>query len=194
MHYHHTRNPRTILMSLKAWLNKLRTKARHSQSKPPRRPSVYRPFLEPLEPRLVRAPPIWSGGDPFSSNWSANFNWQNGAVLPPVSEGDSVEFPADAKRRTNHDDINHPGDFVQRTVLHDLHIDGGDYSIDGFRLQLDGALISDAGANTIRNVVEYTGSQAGTIQVGSGSLALRGDLHGGRIQPSLEDLVKTGAG
>src|SRR5262245_28838228 len=95
-------------MSLNAWLDKLRTKARHSRSKPRRRAATFRPTLEALEPRLVLATTrIWSGGDPFSPQWSAYLNWANGAFFPspPVLETDSVEFPADAKQRSNVNDL-----------------------------------------------------------------------------------------
>src|SRR5262249_40035202 len=146
MHYHHTRNPRTILMSLKAWLNKLRTKARPSQSNPPRRPSVYRPFLEPLEPRLVLATRIWSGGDPLSSNWSAYLNWSNGALFPDpaVKKGDSVEFPTNANRLLPFVDIWHQQDPLA-AIVHDVPIDGGGYGIGGGLIHYGGQLTTAAG-------------------------------------------------
>jgi autotransporter-associated beta strand protein len=193
-------------MSLYPWLSK-HSKTRRSRSKL-RRDQTFRPCLEALEERLVLDTRIWSGGDPFSSNWSALFNWQNGAIsLPsnPVRSGDSVDFPANAGQRSNVQDLPRLTRFdaVFFLTLDNLHIEGGDYDIEGvFGTDFTGKLTSDSGDNTIGDFLVYVGNQVGndtaTIDVGSGSLSLTNLLTSitrevGATFPAA-DLVKTGAG
>src|SRR5205807_554730 len=187
-------------MSLYSWLNK-RSKTLRSRPKPPRGP--FRPSLEALEDRLVLDTRIWSGGDPFSANWSAYLNWKNGALFPdpPVKQGDSVDFPADASRRTNSQDF--PSSSVTPLIIGNLHIEGGNYDIGGLGLDFTSKLISDSGNNTIRDSLIYIGNQFGntvaTIDVGSDSLTLGGLTSrlvtlDGRSRFAPADLIKTGAG
>ena len=86
--------------SLRALLNRLSQRSPRKRGRVRLQPTA-RPQLECLEDRVVPTTHTWTGGSIFSNHWSDQFNWQNGVP----QEGDSVFFPANAKQRTNVQDI-----------------------------------------------------------------------------------------
>ena len=163
----------------------------------PGRPAFFRPSLEALEGRVLFALRVWTGDSPFSNHWSDPFNWKNPASFPSftVGFGDSVFFPADAKQQDNVEDIDYNDLAHSRPPsiqLGLMQIEGGGYHISGNDIQLTSALISD-GTNTIDNRLTFLSEeirQSGLINVASGILNLRSDVH---AEVGL-DMVKTGLG
>ncbi len=155
--------------------------------------ALFRPSLEALEGRVLFALRVWTGNSPFSNHWSDSLNWQNPASFPSfaVGFGDSVFFPGDAKQQDNVEDIDYNNlahSFPPSIELGLMQIEGTGYHISGNDIQLTSTLISGSGfvpfpgTNTIDNRLTFfqeDNRQSGLINVATGILNLRSDVHAG---------------
>lgn len=150
-----------------------------------------RPATEALEPRCLMATRVWDGGDLTSANWSRPINWV-GNVAPV--EGDLIEFPVSAARRTN---VN---DFPSGTFFSGIRITGGaaSYSISGNSLQIGADGISDSPGSNVNTIAlplllpgGFPGSTT-TVTV-NGTLKLQAKIST-TLREGDSDLVKAGLG
>ncbi len=160
-------------MALNFLKNLLQTDSRKRTARRSREMLSYRPWLEPLEERLLLAFRIWDGGG-ADNNWMTAANWDAAVVA-----GDSLLFPAvgvDATSRTN------TNNFPIDTAFASIELRGNtSYTIGGTRIALgNGGLLvnAPAGAHNWNSDLLLNGLGVPFLITSGATLTVNGVLSG----------------
>ncbi len=94
------------------------------------RPTSFRPYLEPLESRLLLTTDVWTGAALTNNNWTTAANWMRtggGAPQP----GDILDFPDTAISLSSNNDFPNGTSFAQINITSGMGTTHGGYTMTG---------------------------------------------------------------